>query len=94
MFSGLISVYVGHELTTSAVFYDTSSVKIVPTTVTFKMKTPAGVTNSYTVSSTTTTFSTKIFLNEAGTWKFRWEASGTYAAADEFEVNVKQSTVE
>lgn len=78
-----------------AEFRNYSSALADPTTVTLRIKTPGGVTTSYTYGAAQITkASTGIFykdikLNEAGTYIYSWEGTGTVEKYEEDTVFVK-----
>ena len=77
--------------------FTVSGVNTDPTTVTLKIQTPAGVESTYTYAlaqvtkSATGIYYKDVSLNEVGMWYYRWEGTGTVAAADETYLNVLQS---
>ena len=70
-----------------------------PTTVTLKIKTPAGVISSYTYAlaevtkSGTGVYYKDVSLTASGNWYNRWEGTGTVAAADEEYLTVLASQI-
>ena len=84
---------IGTSLVTSAEFKDANGVVIVPSTVTLKYKKPSGTITTTVITPVSGAYESTILLNEAGTWYVRWECTGSYASAEEFEVNVIASKV-
>ncbi len=68
-----------------------------PTTVTFKVRTPSGVTTSYTYAGTTVTkestgvFYKNITLSEAGIWACALVGTGTVAKTEWVTIKVRGS---
>ena len=68
-----------------------------PTTVTLKIKTPAGIITSYTYASGEVTKSgtgeyyKDFVLNQSGTWYYYWQGTGAVVAADEEWLSVKDT---
>lgn len=92
--STTLSRVVGTTLQTNAQFKDFSNHVVVPSSVELKYKKPnATIVTSVPVTSITNTYSTTVLLDEVGVWSFRWECSGSYASAEEFQVNVEKSIV-
>jgi hypothetical protein len=84
---------IGTSLVTSAEFKDANGVVIAPSTVTLKYKKPSGTITTTAITPVSGAYESTILLNEAGVWYVRWECSGSYASAEEFEVNVIASKV-
>jgi hypothetical protein len=84
---------VGNSITMTTTFYDTAGVKIQPDLVRLKYKKPNGELVSVTVSYLNQKYEQTVTLDIAGTWNFRWEGTGNYASAEEFQVAVKDSIV-
>lgn len=84
---------IGTSLITSADFKDAEGVSIVPSTVTLKYKPPSGTVVTAVITPVSGKYSSTVLLNAVGTWYIRWECSGSYASAEEFEVNVTASKV-
>lgn len=82
---------VGNTIVMTTKFYDENHTEIVPDTVTFKYMLPDGTSTVIPISRVNNKYSTSVLLSTSGIWKFRWECSGTYASADEFTVNVRES---
>lgn len=86
----------GTNFTTTAEFFDSHKVKIEPDSVTLKYKTPSGDIVEEIIlllDPADYTYSTSVLLDEPGNWKFRWECTGEYAVADEFQVTVMNTTI-
>lgn len=68
-----------------------------PTTITLKVKTPAGVIATYTYAAAQITrdsagnYHKDITIDAAGDWWFRWESTGTAQAAEEGVVPIQAS---
>lgn len=68
-----------------------------PTTVTVKIKTPSGVTTTYTYAGSTVTrdgtgrYSRTISLTEAGKWEWQVEATGTVVKTEAGSIKVQRS---
>ena len=86
-----ISKIIGTTFRSTAVFKDFDGTPVMPGSVVFKYKKPGESTVSVPVTSATTTYQTDVYLDVVGEWKFRWECSGSYAAAEEFSVVVNKS---
>lgn len=84
---------IGTRLNTNSEFRDSNNVKVIPSTVNFKYKTPSGELINTTVSPINNIFSANILLDIVGDWYFRWECSGDYASADEFTIHVQDTLV-
>ena len=67
-----------------------------PTTVTLYVNDPSGNVSTYTYSGATITksatgiYTKTIDLDEAGTWLYRWETTGTAKAAEEGSLSVQK----
>lgn len=73
----------------TAAFKD-ASVAVDPDTVTFRVRSPAGTVTAYVygvdadvVRDGLGNYHVDLALPTAGAWYWRWEATGTYAAAEE-----------
>jgi hypothetical protein len=82
----------------SATFADADGNAIDPGTVTLKVKAPAGtvttlvyVTDVALVRDSQGAYHADINVTAAGSWWFRWEASGTGQSAGESWFNVRTS---
>ena len=86
---------IGSSLVTVAEFRDINKVKIVPSGVSLKYKKPSGIVSTVTSTfdAALSTYTGTILLDEAGLWNVRWECTGTYASAEEFEVQVLPSKI-
>lgn len=86
---------IGTSLESVAEFRDSSRNKVVPVEANLRYKTPDGIitTAVATLDIPTSSYKATVLLDQAGIWHFRWECSGTYAAAKEFEVQVLPSKV-
>lgn len=75
--------------------FTVNAVNTDPSTVTLKVKTPAGVTSAYTYALSQVTRSAAgvyykdIETTEAGLWRYRWEGTGTCQATDEAAFDVQ-----
>lgn len=76
---------------------DLASQPVDPSSVVFKFKTPAGVVTSYTygvggqvVREATGQYRVDVSVGAAGSWYYRFEATGTYQAAQEASFTVTQ----
>ena len=83
----------GTKITSSAVFKDSTGGTILPTSVYFKYKNPAGTVITNLVTNTGWTYTQEVLLSAEGTWNFRWDCDGNYQTADEFEIYVSPSKV-
>lgn len=93
---------IGSMLQTEAKFKDVSGTYIQPLSVNLSYRRPNGtvVTTANVTANTTvvsganvTTYLGSVYLDEAGTWFFRWSSTGDYASAKEFEIDVTTSSV-
>jgi len=82
----------------SAVFMNSSDVALDPTAVTFKIKTPADVTTTYTygtdvalVKDSTGHYHVDVSATAAGVWSYRWASTGTGQAAGEDQFLIETS---
>lgn len=69
-----------------------------PTTILFKVQTPAGTESTLTygvdaavVKSSTGKYYSDVTASQAGVWTYRWESSSTYGAAREQTFQVRSS---
>jgi len=92
------------KIYTSTPFYDVdNAIDVDPTTVTFTVKTPAGVSTDYVydidpevVKAGTGDYYMEINLFAAGSWYYRIagiDAGGDFMGASEGQLNVKTSKV-
>jgi hypothetical protein len=75
-----------------------SGVATDPTTLTLKIRTPGGVTTTYTYPTDAQLsrdgpglYHLELALGASGTWVYRWAGTGAAQAAEEGEVNVRAS---
>jgi len=77
--------------------FTVSEVNTDPTTITLKVKTPSGVTTSYTYAGGQVTkqetgiYYKDINLDDDGMWYYRWEGTGTVIASEEHSLKVDPS---
>jgi hypothetical protein len=85
----------GSDVTCSVIFRNSSGVITDPTTVTFKVKNPAGTITTYTsgvdvalVHDSTGHYHVDVDANASGTWAYRFSSIGVVksAAEDTFTV--------
>lgn len=84
----------GDLVRVSVVFTDSSNANVDPTVVKVSVKTPAGVTTTYTygtdaalVKDSAGHYHLDIDASASGTWHYRWFSTGTgQAAAESFFV--------
>lgn len=81
----------GTVLTSEAHFRNLSKTIVTPYTVRFISLDPAGVATVRQITPTGTLYSAITTLDQEGLWSFRWDCSGDYATADEFEIFVPTS---
>lgn len=77
-------------------FSDSAQLTAVdPSTVTFKIKSPSGVTTTPSVTNEAGTgnFSSSKVVNEYGLWNWRWETTGP-VIVDQGTINVLQRNVD
>lgn len=86
----MFSAVQGMLLRFSVTFKDLAGVPTDPSTVTFTLKGPDGVSTIYTygqgaeiVRDSAGVFHTDMLPNSEGEWKWRWQGTGTIAAATE-----------
>jgi hypothetical protein len=78
-------------------YFKVSSVYTDPTAIALKVKSAAGVTTTYTYALGTVTKSTTgiyykdVSLTDDGIWYYRFEGTGTVAAAAEGKFEVRRS---
>ena len=90
--------FVGALVRTGAVFRNSASVAVDPDVVKFKVRTPAGVVTTYTygpdnqlVRTATGTYYVEVSAAEQGTYRYRYESTGSGQAAEEAEFKVQSS---
>lgn len=72
----------GQTATLTATFKNTAGAETDPTTITLRVTSPSGTETSYTyAASTVSRTSTGVYykalrMSAAGTWKYRWVATG------------------
>lgn len=87
---------IGDKVRIKATF-TVSGVKTDPTTITLKVKDPAGIVTSYTyVGGTVTKSATGMYfrdvsITQSGEWFYRWEGTGAVETADEAYLVVEAS---
>lgn len=91
---------VGDEVQVTGTIRDLAGAPADPSTLTVRVKPPTGPVASYVwpgspaVNPTGTgVFTFDQVLDAAGTWYIRFEAAGTYIAAEEQQINVRASNV-
>lgn len=91
---------IGDTASVRATFTDLAGAVADPTAVTFRAKSPAGVTASYVypaapevVKESTGIYRFDLPCLLAGTYWVRWEGTGAVTASGELAVNVKVSRV-
>jgi hypothetical protein len=86
---------IGSSLVSVAEFRDSARTKVVPSGVSLKYKPPGGTTTvaTATLDAPTSSYKATVLLDQAGIWNFRWECTGSYASAEEFEIQVLPSKV-
>jgi hypothetical protein len=89
---------VGDLVRCSATFTDQDDTAVDPTGIAFKVKTPAGVTTTYTygtdaalVRDSTGNYHVDVSMTAAGLWPYRWASTGTGQAAAEGQLLVEAS---
>lgn len=97
----LTAWHLGELVRVSGAFRDLAGTLLNPTTVRLKVRTPAGVTTTYTygtdvdlVRDSTGNFHFDVNANAVGKWHYRWESSGTGQAAEPGEFVVQSSLVD
>lgn len=89
---------VGDQTRLEARFFDSSNQLSDPTTITLKVKTPGGVTTTYTFGGGTinrdaTGIYFKIIdLTEAGIWNYQWSSTG-FVGVEEGIVLVRSNVI-
>lgn len=80
----------GDLVRVAGTFKNTSGVTIDPTTVAFKVRAPGGAVTTYVyptdgalVRDSIGNYHVDVSANAAGTWRYRWESTGTGQAAEE-----------
>lgn len=83
-------IYVGSVQRLSINLQTTASVDTDPTTLTFKLLSPSGVTTTYVygtdaqvVKTSTGDYYVDVIPDVAGRWHYRWVSTGTAAGAQE-----------
>jgi len=92
---------IGDTIRLASEFAQSSGTATDPTTVTLRVKSPAGTTAVYTYSSPVTSIDRTaagayyydLTITEAGTWTYRWEGTGTVATAEESRLFVRKSRI-
>lgn len=91
--TGVFSYNIGDLLRLKATFTSLTGTLVDPTTITLKVKNPAGTTTTYTYPTHITKSSTGVYYYDyavaaAGTHYYNWAGSGAFQAADEnsFEI--------
>lgn len=92
--TGVTSYNQGDLIRIQATFKDLNGNLVDPTTVTLKVKVPAGTVSTYSYPGTVVRSSLGVFyydlaVSAAGTHHYNWSGTGAYQAADEdsFEVS-------
>ncbi len=86
--------YVGETVELSAAFRDRLGALADPTSITLRIKSPAGVTSAKTYAAgditkdSTGRYHYDLLLTASGRWEFRFEAAGAVAAIGEEEFQV------
>jgi hypothetical protein len=77
-------------------FTDKDGAAIAPTTVTLKVRNPAGTVQTVTADSTITLgeYVGEFDLDAVGIWFYRWTGAGNVAVAAEGKLTVQASQVE
>ncbi len=90
----------GDSIRLSAIFTDTAFVTGDPTTVLFAWRTPAGTTGTaqYGVGTAIVRQATGVYtfdtaVGQAGSFWYRWQATGTLVAAEEKSFTIRQPRV-
>lgn len=77
-----------------ALYSDAAKTTPIDATVTLTVKAPSGTTSTPSVSHDGTgEYSATVEMTAAGTWLYRWLATGTVKAADEGRIIVRESGV-
>lgn len=87
---------VGTTLSTSATFKNTSNQTFAPSLVNLKYKksdTNGTIVTTPVTPDVSNVYTTSVLLDVPGTWNFRWEAVGSVAVADEFQIIVTDTKV-
>lgn len=80
----------------SVAFVNSAGTATDPTTVTLKVKTPAGAISTYTYAlsqvtkSATGSYYKDVSLNVSGRWWYRWEGTGAVETAEEGWLEVRE----
>lgn len=77
-----------------ALYSDAAKTTPVDATVVLTVKAPSGATSTPSVNHDGTgEYSATVEMTTAGTWTYRWSATGTIKAADEGRIIVRESGV-
>ena len=77
-----------------ALFSDADKTTPIDATVVLTVKAPDGTTTTPSVSHDGTgEYSASVEMTTAGTWRYRWSATGAVKAADEGRIIVRESGV-
>jgi hypothetical protein len=94
----MINYFQGSSVRVTATFENNAQVPTDPTTITAKIKTPAGVTTAYVygvdsqlVKDSTGIYHIDVSANAAGIWSYRFEGTGSVLAASQDQFNVVAS---
>lgn len=88
----------GDLVRVSGTFKTQAGAAIDPSTVSFEFRRPDGTVTSYAYPATIVrdslgTYHVDIDANAPGTWRYRWESTGTGQAAEEGAFVVKESAL-
>ncbi len=97
----MANVYdIGDLVKVAGAFTDVDDQDVDPTTVTFKFTDPSGNTTTYIyetddelVQDSKGHYHANVSIDEAGTWFYRWESTGTGQAAEEGHFVVRRSNI-
>lgn len=94
--TGTFSYNIGDQIRIQATFKDISGTVVDPTTVTLKVKVPAGTVSTVTYPGTITRSSTGVYfydfpITASGTHYYNWSGTGAYVVADESSFEVVSS---
>lgn len=91
---------VGASVRCSAVFTNDLGAAVDPSTVTFRLRTPAGTVTSYAygtdaqlVKDATGNYHVDLSASQAGRWTYRFEGTGAAPSADEAQFAVESSRI-
>lgn len=85
---------IGTTINTSGEFKDFFSKKVFPDNVKLIYRKPNAEIVSVDIhANELNIYNTSVLLDMSGEWFFRWECSGLYASADEFNVIVYKSSI-